>query len=693
MIPAELWRDRAFRIGLAVRIAAVILIVPTAQAEWFTPFMRATLGSPGFDPWTLFLQHGGSRMAFPYGPAMYLFHAPTVAVGMGIDALLKADGAFAQIGFAASLLTADLALLVVLYRLTGEARAVVLYYWLSPIVLFVTYWIGQTDVVPTLLLTLSLLLLKQARMRASGAILGLSVAAKVSTLLAVPFVILFLWKNRRYRGLLLEFAVAFAAVALLVQGPALLSPGLQVMLLANPEIQKIYEIAIPLAGGVNLYVVPICYALLLFGAWRIGRMNFELLYAFMGASFFLILLLTPASVGWFLWIVPFLVVYQLNASEEGRAVALAFSLAFVASKLLVWNGPSIAFTGVDLHTPPAELFPNLLTPHVLSLALSGLTALGLVVAATMLQRALTHNDFFQISRQPLTIGIAGDSGSGKDSLSIALAGLFGENAVTRVSGDDYHLFERTGPLWQSVTHLDPRGNDLDAFTSDSLSLIEGRAIYCRHYDHQTGLFTQRRLVQARDVILVSGLHALYPTALRERMNVSIFLDMDEKLRRYFKVRRDVDERGHSVDHVLRSIETRRADFHRWIDMQAAQADIVFSLQPVLPHLVEDYGYRGTVPLRLRVFMRSAIGYDESARVLIALCGLRVDVALREGSAAVEMVVDGEDVSADDIAFAAVRLVPHLDELLAIRPAWRGGMLGIMQLFTLLQIAENARKHS
>ena len=63
-------------------------------------------------------------------------------------------------------------------------------------------------------------------------------------------------------------------------------------------------------------------------------------------------------------------------------------------------------------------------------------------------------------------------------------------------------------------------------------------------------------------------------------DVRIYLDMDEELRRYFKIRRDVGERGHSLESVERSIARRQPDAIRFINPQSAQADIVFSLQPV-----------------------------------------------------------------------------------------------------------------
>jgi uridine kinase len=693
LIPDDLRRDRLFRLGLALKLLAIVVLVPAIQQKWFTAFLVDTLSAPSLDPWTRFIAQGGDPLAFPYGPVMYLFHAPTVAIGMVLDRLLGLQPTLAQVGFGLSLLLADLALLVTLHRIAGgEPRRLVLFYWWSPIAIFIIYWHGQTDVVPTLLVTLSLLMLQRQKLVHSGALLGLGIAAKLSCAMVVPFVLLFLWVNRRYRAMVLPFAVAAVLVAIVVQGPYLLLPGTQAMVLGSPEIAKVYDLSFDLADGTRIFATPLFYLLLVYAAWRIGRMNFELLYGFLGVSFLAILLLTPASVGWYLWALPFLAIYQLRATRGGAAMALLFGLCFVLVKAPMVSGAAVPLLGWDFSKPLQVAWPGLISAHQISLGLTALTALGIVLAVAMLNRSLVHNDFYRLSRRPLLIGIAGDSGTGKDTLSAALVGLFGRNAVAAVSGDDYHLFERQGPLYQSLTHLDPRANDLRSLTQDVLSLLSGKAILWRHYDHATGLFTPRRQIAANDVVLISGLHALYPAALRQRMDVAVFLDMDENLRRYLKLRRDVGERGHAPDRAVASIERRREDFAKYVAPQIGHADISLSLQPAMSDFAERADAGRTIPLRLRVRMRDGIRHEELARGLIALCGLRVDVDFAGDDGTVELTIEGE-VAAEDLAFVASTLVPHLEELLPIEPAWQDGITGVMQLCVLVQIADSMQRRS
>jgi uridine kinase len=692
LIPVELRQDRRFLIGLLIRLAAILLLVPRMQPDWSTLFLWDAVFPTSTGAWTSFPGGNGNPLDSLYGPVMVLFNAPFAVVGMLADRAFQGGGLPTHIAMGIGLLVADYALLRVLRALYEDVdERVITYYWLSPLVLFITYWHGQADLLPILLMAGSLLLLQRNFPRAAGAVLGLGIAAKVSAVAVLPFLLIFLWSHRRHRDTLRGFLLSCLAVSVLLLGPWLLiSPDMREMFAAGGELHRVMNLSVPLGEGQRLYIVPIAYISLLYFTWQVGRMSFDLLYTVLGMAYMMLLLLTPESAGWYLWVVPFLVGYQLRAGRQGAALATAFAAVFILHKLMVTAAPLVPLLGWRPELPTSTgLSPD---PNQLAtLLLSCLTALGAVLALTMLRRGLGGNDFFGLARRPLAVGVAGDSGTGKDTLALALGGLFGEGAVTGISGDDYHLFERRGKLWKAFTHLDPRANDLEAFSRDALSLIAWRPIMCRHYDHATGLFTPPRRIRASDVVLVTGLHALYAPALREQLHTAVFLDMDEDLRRFFKIRRDVNQRGHTLEKVLASIEHRQSDYESFIQPQREHADIVFSLLPADPALIQDYNHEGPVPLKLRVRLRNPIGLDRLARLLIALCGAQVDVAPAMGSAAAEFVVDGNDIQPEDIHLTAVQLAPQLEELLARAPAWHAGITGIMQLVVLLQIAELAPK--
>lgn len=98
MIPSDLRGNPWFHLGLALRIAAILLLVPDLQADWYTPFMVQTLSAPGLDPWTSFLAQTGHLPDFFAGPVMYLVHVPFVALGMLADRVAGTGLAAAQVG-------------------------------------------------------------------------------------------------------------------------------------------------------------------------------------------------------------------------------------------------------------------------------------------------------------------------------------------------------------------------------------------------------------------------------------------------------------------------------------------------------------------------------------------------------------------------------------------------------------------
>ena len=156
-------------------------------------------------------------------------------------------------------------------------------------------------------------------------------------------------------------------------------------------------------------------------------------------------------------------------------------------------------------------------------------------------------------------------------------------------------------MWQVMTHLNPRANDLEAFANDLVALSDGKPIQSRHYDHQTGRMSKPFKIKSNDFIFASGLHALYLPILRNCYSLSVYLDIDEDLRRYLKLKRDVEVHGHTRERVLGSFERREPDSAKFIRPQAAHADLLFSLKPIHPRMLTETSDRH--PLRLKLVAR------------------------------------------------------------------------------------------
>lgn len=673
----KLYTHPLFWVGLGIRLALIFASLPEAVTEWYVPFLDASIAQRTLDPWSAWLDQGGSPSAFPYGFAMWLAFLP-------MTLFCKLFGLPLYLGYSFSLLAADLGLLAVFRKLLpNRERLLLAVYWLSPIVLIASYMLGLNDLVPVLLLMLSLYFTRQLKLFRAGVFCVLAISAKLSMVLALPFFAVYFLHSRALHQLFSDFMKGMTVAAIAFGLPFLFSGAALQMLFSNPEMGKVYQFALTIEKGVSVYVVPLVYLLMLYGAWRLRRMNFELFQSMLGMAFLLVVLLTPASPGWFIWALPLLVTYQAMSGRIAIVLSAAFSAFYVLSTL--FSLPSMLF-GFGL----ADTAISVVTGRLEALLHTGMVAIGIVLALRIWRETVSRNDYFRLSRRPFVMGIAGDSGSGKDTLSDALQGLFGDHSVTKLSGDDYHLWDRQKPIWQAMTHLNPMANDLEGFANDLISLIDGKSILLRHYDHKTGIRSEQMRVKSNDFIIASGLHALYLPILRSCFNLSIYLDIDEGLRRHLKKLRDVVQRGHSVEQILSSFEKREPDSEQFIRPQAAYADLVLSLHPIHPRMLnETYGKRS---LRFKLLARSRNGLNELSltRVLVGVCGLHVDMAASNDATEVELTIEG-DTSAEDVALAAQMLCPRALEFLDIRPQWADGVLGLMQLITLSHINQALTK--
>lgn len=670
-----------FLLGLGIRLTLVFTALPFVVTEWYVPFLDASIAQLTLDPWAAWLDQGGTPVAFPYGYVMWLAFLPLILS-------CKLLGLPLLFGYAFTLLAADFGLLAVLRKLLpNRDRLLLAVYWLSPIVLVASYGLGFNDLIPVLLLVLSLYFTRKLKLFLAGVLCVAAISAKLSMVLALPFLLIYFLHTRALHQVLPKFLKGLAVAMVAFGLPFIFSDAGLHMLFSNPEMSKVYQFALKIGDTTLIYVVPLAYMVMLYGAWRVRRLNFELFQSVLGMAFLLVVLLTPASPGWFIWAMPLLVSYQAMSGRIAIVLSGVFSALYVVSTLLAI--PSMPFKSGQADAAILQITGQL-GPHMASLLHTVMVAIGIVLVIRIWRETVSRNDYFRLSRRPFVMGIAGDSRSGKSTLVEALQGLFGSHSVARLSGDDYHMWDCQKPIWQVMTHLNPMANDLEGFANDLVSLVDGKSILLRHYDHQTGIKSQQVLTKSNDFIIVSGLHALYLPILRSCFNLSIYLDIDEHLRRYLKRRRDVDDRGHAVEQVLSSFEKTEPDSEQFIRPQAAHADLVLSLRPIHPRILE--GVNGKHPLRFKLLVRSRNGLNELSltRVLVGICGLHVDMVVSNDATEVELTVEGE-ASAGDIALAAKMLCPRILEFLDIDPKWADGVLGLMQLVTLSHINQALTK--
>jgi len=687
-ILADLKREPLFWQGLILKLLLLGLATPLTQSEWFYPFIANALAHPDINLWQSYLDNmpaDASLFPFPYGIVMAGAFLPLTIVGQAFDNIFDM-AIFFGFGFKLTLLFFDTLVLGLLFKLWPTLRReLIWFFWLSPLAIYITYWHGQLDIVPVALLLGVFLLLKHARAASSGVAMAVAIAAKLSMLSALPLTLVYLWRNKRLHYLRQPYMAGLVIGLVVLLLPFLFMPGFQAMVLNNPEMERLYELKLVLGTRTAIYLTPIFYVLALYALWRLPRISFDLLYAATGLVFFVLIVSTAAPLGWYLWLLPFLAWHQARANTEGRLLIILFSLVVIAGHVALSTG---ADTPWGLVNGPSFLM-NVAVPnmaHLYALWQTAITVLGCILMWRMQRETIRQNDYFRLSRRPLAIAITGDSGAGKDVFAHRLIDLFGSHSVSHLSGDSYHLWDRDGP--KNITPLNPRANDLQCFTEDMRALMERRTVRVRNYDHSKGRYVAPRAVPGNDVVIVSGLHALYDDRLRPRLGVSIYLDTDDVLRRFWKIRRDVNERGYDPKKAKEALKQRQQDAATYIHPQKQNADLIFSLQPTDPERLDGDPTRNG-HFKLHVVARHGLYHEHLAVLLAAVCGLEVKMTPSPDLHEIAWDIEGEAAPAD-VAYAGEKLLPHFAEILDNHPRWGGGMIGVMQLFALAHIDSNLR---
>lgn len=168
--------------------------------------------------------------------------------------------------------------------------------------------------------------------------------------------------------------------------------------------------------------------------------------------------------------------------------------------------------------------------------------------------------------------ICGDSGSGKSTLSKLLKNCFSDSFSLEC--DRYHKWERGDSNWADVTHLDPKANYIEKMNEDVFNLKIGKEIFQVDYDHATGTFTEEQLINPSNNLIVCGLHTIYNKESNSIYDIKIYMDPQEELKQKWKIKRDVIERGYTIEKVLESIKKRDKDFIDHILPQKDNADVI-----------------------------------------------------------------------------------------------------------------------
>lgn len=177
----------------------------------------------------------------------------------------------------------------------------------------------------------------------------------------------------------------------------------------------------------------------------------------------------------------------------------------------------------------------------------------------------------------MVIGIAGGTGSGKTTLTRRLEAEFGEN-VSVLFHDNYYRSHSEMP-YEERTKLNydhPDAFETDLMIRDIEALRRGETVCCPVYDYtihdRSG---ETLLVKPTKVIIIEGILIFENKALRDLMDIKIFVDTDADVRILRRIMRDVKKRGRSLDSVVEQYLTTVKPMHeQFVEPSKRFADIV-----------------------------------------------------------------------------------------------------------------------
>lgn len=654
------------------------------QDALFFPFVSQFLGGIENPYEYYYMNHMVS--AFPYPPLMLFVESVPVWI---IRTFSVSNLFLFHFILKLPVLLFDSLCAYILWKLFPQnIKYIMLLYYTSPIIIYSGYMHGQLDIVPTAVLLTAIYFLTQGSTILSFLSILMCAAAvltKQHTLAVTPIFFLFYQKRE---GLKKCIGSLIIFVSVIVAGIIpFWSDGFVQSVLLNREQSQIMNVYIDY--DTLKFIIPIFTILTLYlKAFYLDRINKELLLNYCGVIFAVFLAFVAPMPGWYTWIIPFITIFFINSGQDKYKNLLLY-LSLNGSYLLyfiVFHNKGLTdlyFCGISLS------YIKLDNQNIRNQVFTIMTGLLLYIIYQMYRLGIASSSLYKRGNVPFSIGISGDSGSGKSYMLYTLEMLFGKRNILEIEGDGDHKWERGEEMWKFHTHLDPKANYLYRQANDIRMLKQGKSVYRVEYDHETGVFSNPHKIKPRKIIVVCGLHSLYLPQMRKCLDMKIYMDTDEKLRRFWKIQRDTKSRGYSDEKIAKQIESRMEDSRKYILPQKEYADMVINFFDT--HLVDNSESEDYMPeVSLKITVSSEIDL-ESIILDLREEGVVITQDYEEDLNKQTVLVDGSSIHNETIQLndIAQRSIPQLTEL-TTQNLEMNDMRGIVALFILASMSSKLR---
>ncbi len=181
-------------------------------------------------------------------------------------------------------------------------------------------------------------------------------------------------------------------------------------------------------------------------------------------------------------------------------------------------------------------------------------------------------------KRSVIVGVAGGTGSGKTTIARTIYEQLGPDKVAYIPHDAYYYDLSHLPLEERAKRNFDHPDSLETslLIEHLKQLREGLPVEIPVYDFAT--HTRRpetRRVEPRPIILVEGILVFVEPELRDLMDIKIYVDTDPDIRFIRRLVRDINERGRTMESVIRQyLETVRVMHLEFVEPSKRYADII-----------------------------------------------------------------------------------------------------------------------
>jgi uridine kinase len=665
---------------LLIKIIFSALFASSYMTQGFLPFVSYFTNSSG-NPYEYF--YGLHEYVFPYPSLMLLLFSVPLSIAELIYTIFGVNNIFLKLFLMrVPILVADVVIYYIICKwLPTKEMKVLFLYFASPILFYINYYHGQLDVIPTCFLFASLYLLFKKKVLLSYILLGLGFATKTHLLIALPFYLIYLYRSKISLLKLIVFNL-IAIASFVLPNIFFFSKGFLATVFNNSEQLRIFFLNVPFGyQEIALYITPAVILGVLYRFLSYKRYNNDSLILSLGLVYTALIAFVPPMQGWFYWSVPFLVYFfckYTNANATSYWMMNIFYLLFFASikDSDILDSASTLFPTLAAIPVPYELLASTGSNPLLlqNLMFTGLEVSVLMNALWCYRIGMHYNNLYIENDKPYILGIGGNSGVGKSTLTRILQSTLGQENIVVLNGDDAHKWERGNKQWNVFTHLNPSSNKIHQDFEHVYALHKGKAIERVGYDHKTGLFSNPSTMQSKRFILLQGLHPFFLKSTRDLFDLKIFLETSDELYKKWKIERDISKRGYKKSAVEKEIVRREKDFIKYVAPQKNYADWVISYD--LQKKVLQTNHRLSNNLELDPLIK----HLKNIRTLTVVHDYN-DIDH-------QIVTISGTISSNRLQKIYYMLYPNMDEVITHTPKFTNNSNGISQLLFLCLINDH-----